>query len=164
MPFLRGLLPLTAMIACLLGMSCAASAGQNVKVCLVTILASQHDNKVDDLVKSIAAEVQKKKPRLKLKGFQVANMTCKSLATGQKWTVKLVDGQTAEVVIDQPADKDNWVVLRVTAPRQGEIQYGTVCGKYLPIVTRYKTKDKGDRLILAIMVKPCHKGKPEEKK
>jgi hypothetical protein len=151
-----------ATAASLLGAGQRSLAGDNVKVCVVTILASPRTDGVDPRLKGIAEEIQKKKSRLK--GFQLADMTCSSLATGEKWVIKLVDGQKAEVVIDQSADKDDSVVLRVRAPLQGEIKYRTVCGKFLPIVTRYKTKDKRDRLILAIMVKPCQRDKAARKK
>jgi hypothetical protein len=147
-----------AMIAYPLGAACPLQAQDSkVKVCLVTILASQHDEKVDEKLKSIAKEVQK--TYRKLKGFHLANMTCSSLAKEEKWVVDLVDGQKAEITIQQCADKEKCVILKVRAPRQGEIVYRTVCGKFLPIVTRYHTKDKKDRLILAVMVKPCQKAK-----
>jgi hypothetical protein len=139
----------------LFGPGLSARAGGRVKVAVVTILASKDSPEVDPRLKHIAEEVRKTKP--KLKGFQLANMTCKSLTQGEQWKVKLVDGQEAVVVVEQPANKQKNVILRVRAPRQGEIVYKTVCGKFLPIVTRYKTKKGGDRLIIAIMVKPCHK-------
>ena len=46
------------------------------------------------------------------------------------------------------------VSLSILAPSMGEIEYQTVCGKFLPIVTRYQTKSK-ERLILAVRVQPC---------
>ncbi len=54
--------------------------------------------------------------------------------------------------IKHGADKDNRVSLSIFVPSLGgEIEYQTVCGKFLPIVTRCKTKE-GERLILAIRV------------
>jgi hypothetical protein len=46
--------------------------------------------------------------------------------------------------------------LAVTPPLQGEIVYGCACGKFLPIITRFQTRD-GERLILAVRVEPCHR-------
>jgi hypothetical protein len=161
-PTARWLFLAGAMIAYLLGAVCPLQAQDNklkVKVCLVSILASQTDEKIDEKLKSIAKEVQKSKPELKLKGFHLANMTCSSLAKEEKWIVDLVEGQKAEITIHQCADKEKCVILKVRAPGRGEITYRTVCGKFLPIVTKYQTKDKKDQLILAIMVKPCQKGK-----
>jgi hypothetical protein len=68
---------------------------------------------------------------------------------------ELVDGKTVTVVVKQSADKENRVGVAVTAPDQGEIVYRTVCGKFLPIVSRYQTK-AGERLILAVRVQPCN--------
>ena len=50
----------------------------------------------------------------------------------------------------------------IPPPLVGEITYMTICGKFFPIVTRYQTKDK-DRLIIAVMVKPCNGEKRREK-
>jgi hypothetical protein len=132
-----------------------ASAGQRVKVTLVTILATTRDEPVDHRLHCIAREVRKKEPDLK--GFKLLNMNCHSVAPGEPWKVKLVDGQEAVVVVHHGADKDNRVELKLSAPLQGEIIYITVCGKFLPVVTRYTTKKKQDRLIIAVMVKPCHR-------
>jgi hypothetical protein len=132
-----------------------ACAGERVKVTLVTILATTRNEPVDNRLQCMAREVRKKEPELK--GFKVLTMNCKSLATGEKWTVDLVDGRKAVIVIHHGADKNNRVELKLAAPLQGEIVYNTVCGKFLPVVTRYTTKDKQDRLIIAVMVRPCHK-------
>jgi hypothetical protein len=135
----------------------APEPGHKIKVTIVTILATSKNKEVDKRLKCIAAEVQKKEPRLT--GFQLLSMQCRSLAVNEKFTFKLVDGQEAQVVVHHGADKEDRVELKVKAPLQGDIVYGTVCGKFLPIVTRYKTKKDKDRLIIAVMVKPCHKQK-----
>ena len=70
------------------------------------------------------------------------------------YDIGVVDEVTAQVIVKHGADKNNKVSLSVTAPEQGEIVYRTVCGKYLPIVTRYQTQ-ADERLMLAIEVKPC---------
>jgi hypothetical protein len=133
-----------------------AAAQGKLEVTVVTILASDRHDKVDPLLKCVAREVQKKDPTLR--GFELRRMTKKALAVGARGTFRLVDQKEAEVVVQEGPDKANWVGLAVTAPGQGEITYSVVCGKYLPIMTGYKTKNN-DRLLLAIMVKPCHKNK-----
>jgi hypothetical protein len=40
----------------------------------------------------------------------------------------------------------------------GEITYSTPCGKFLPIMTEYVTKN-GQVMILAVRVQPCSGGK-----
>jgi hypothetical protein len=144
-------------VLCFQGSLPAPDKTKRIKVTVVTILASTTKEFVDDRLKCIAQEVRKK--NVALKGFELHSMECKSLAVGEKWTCKLVDGQEAQIVIQHGADKENRVELKIKAPKQGDIVYGTVCGKFLPIVTRFKTKNKQERLIIAVMVKPCNKGK-----
>lgn len=137
-----------------LGRSPACQTGeQKVKVCVVAILASEKEGEIDPRLKSIAEEVRKREPQLK--SFELALMSCKSLPVGAKPAAfKLVEEQEAQVVVQHGSDQDDRVGLTVKAPLQGGITYRTVCGKFLPIVTRYKTAEK-KRLILAVMVKPC---------
>jgi hypothetical protein len=123
-----------------------------IKVTLVVILASEEGNTIDPRLKAIAAEVQELNPSLK--SFKLKTMTSKSLATGEKGTFALIDDKTAQVIVQHGADKNNKVALAIIPPDQGEIVYRTVCGKFLPIITRCQTKGK-ERLILAVRVQPC---------
>ncbi len=131
----------------------AACPNEKVKVTLVVILASEEGDFVDKRLKAIAKEIQEKNPNFK--SFKLETMTIKSLSPDEKAMFALVDEKSAQIVVKHGADKNNRVSLAVTAPDQGEIVYRTVCGKFLPIVTRYKTKAK-ERLILAIQVQPCN--------
>jgi hypothetical protein len=150
------------MLSCvvfLTGLACQPDAvpqTKNVKVTLVVILASEEPVHVDKQLVHIAKEVQKKRPELKC--FKLKCMSAQSLPVNTPATFNLVDKQTAEVVILQPADAKNRVILGVKPPLQGKFEYETVCGKFLPIVTRYETQ-KDERLILAIRVQPCNGGK-----
>ena len=141
-------LALTALAAQLV-----ACPNEKVKVTLVVILATEEGDFVDKRLKDFAKEVQEKYPTYK--SFKIKKMTSKSLAPAEKCVFKLVDDKTAQIVVKHGADKNNRVSLAVTAPDQGEIDYRTVCGKYLPIVTRYQTTGK-ERLMLAIQVQPCN--------
>ncbi len=125
---------------------------EKIKITLVVILASEEGNTIDPRLKAIAEEVRKLNPNLK--SFQLKTMTCKSLQPGEKGIFPLIDEKTAQVIVKHGADKDNKVGLAITPPDQGEIVYRTVCGKFLPIVTRCNTKCK-NRLILAVRVQPC---------
>jgi hypothetical protein len=127
--------------------------GAKIKVTVVVILASEEGNTIDPRLKAIAEEVQKLNPNLK--SFQLKTMTCKSLEAGEKAIFPCIDDKTAEVTVKQASDKNNKVGLAIVPPDQGEIIYRTVCGKFLPIVTRCKTKAKEERLILAVRVQPC---------
>jgi hypothetical protein len=125
---------------------------ESIKITLVVILASEEGDKIDPRLKAIAAEIQKLNPNLK--SFCLKTMQSKSLKPGDKVSWPLVDDKEAQMLVKHGANQDNRVSLAVTAPSMGEIEYQTVCGKFLPIVTRYQTKNR-ERLILAIRVQPC---------
>ncbi len=145
-------LSLLTLSALWLGGPAAVRAEEKVRVTVVAILATDRNNKVDDRLKCIAEEVRKVEP--KLTGFQMGQITCTPVAVGNSYKVPLVEKATAEVVIQQGADKDNRVKLKIKAPKMGDLVYTCACGKFFPIVTRYQTKDK-ERLIIAVMVRPC---------
>jgi hypothetical protein len=126
---------------------------EEVKVSVVAILATDRDDKVDPKLECIAKEVKKKDP--KLTGVRQGVMTCKPVKVGSKEKFDLVEDQVVCVTIDHAADKNNRVQLKIKAPMLGEITYDTCCGKFLPVMTPYKTKD-GDVLFIAIRVQPCH--------
>ena len=131
----------------------AACPNEKVKVSLVVILASEQGDFIDKRLKEFAKEVQEQHPNYK--SFKIKTMSSKSLAPKEKGVFKLVDDKTAQIIVLHGADKQNRVSLAITAPEQGEIEYRTVCGKYLPIVTRCQTKTK-ERLMLAVQVQPCN--------
>jgi len=134
-----------------------AHAGDEIRVCVVAILATDQNTKVDSKLQCIAKEIQKKEPSLT--GFRLSTVNCKALALGAKENFCLVEGEVAALSLQQGMDKDERVQLTVKAPTVGEITYTTTCGKYFPLVTSYQTKDK-ERLIIAIMVRtPACKGK-----
>lgn len=147
-------------LLCVLGLtvglvgSVARGGAEEVKVTVVVILATDRNSDVAHELNRIAQEVRKKYPHLT--GFRLEQITCKSLPVGESEKFALIDEEVATVVVRHAADSKNRVGLTVKAPLQGEIQYTTCCGKFLPIVTRYETK-AGDRLILAIRVQPCKK-------
>ena len=149
------LLPLIAVFAAVATLACACPCHDEkdpVKVTLVLILASEEGNTIDPRLKAIAAEVQKMDP--KLKSFTLKTMQSKSIKPGERVSLPLVESKTLDMQIKHGANKDNRVSLSIFVPNMGEIEYQTVCGKFLPIVTRCKTKE-GERIILAIRVQPC---------
>jgi hypothetical protein len=122
---------------------CQAPAKQpeaKVKVTVVVILASERCQFIDPRLKKVAAELQKSNPNLT--GFNLVSMTDMSLAPEAKGSILCVEGEKVEVLLHHCADKDNKVCLTVTAPLQDELMYRTVCGKFLPIVTPYQTKER----------------------
>lgn len=125
---------------------------KKVKVTVVVILASEEGNTIDAKLTAIAEEIRIKNPSFK--SFHLKSMSTKSLAADEKTVFPLVDKKTVAITIKHEADKEKRVSLAVIAPDQGEIVYRCVCEKFLPIVTRYQTKNK-ERLILAIRAQPC---------
>ena len=123
-----------------------------IKVTLVLILASEEGNTIDPRLKAIAEEIQKLNRNLK--SFSLKSMQSKSLKPGDRVSLPLIEDKKVDLVVNSGADMDNRVRLSVFAPSMGEIEYQSVCGKFLPIVTRCKTKS-GERLILAIRLQPC---------
>jgi uncharacterized protein YlxW (UPF0749 family) len=123
-----------------------------VTVSVVAILATDQNEKVEKKLTGVAAEVQKLNP--KLTGFQTAKETRKDLAIDTPHKFDLVEGQGVTITIEEAANKDNKNRLKVSPPTLGDITYCTTCGKFLPIITEYKTKD-GEVLIIAIRVQPC---------
>lgn len=149
---MRGAVAVIAVGLVALGGPAAEDPTDRVKVTLVTILASEDGDAVDDRLTAIAEEIRKVNPNLK--SFRLKEMTTRSLPADEPTMFPLVEDKAAKVVVKHGADKDNRVGLSITPPGQGEIVYRTVCGKFLPIVTRYHTKAK-ERLILAVRVQPC---------
>jgi hypothetical protein len=133
---------------------CAAQAPKgNVKVSIVVVVASENDDKIDPKLKAIAEEVQQVDP--KLKGFRLVKMVCLSIPPQGKESFDLLADQKAIVQIEQPADKENKVTLKLTPPLMGDITYTTCCGKFLPVVTRYRP-NPGELLLFAVRVQPCN--------
>lgn len=148
-------LTLSCLLAPIAG-ACGEKKPKEVRVSVVVILASEKGDGIDKKLAEIAKEVRKVHP--KLLHFELANLSCKSLSVDKADKFELVEDQTAEVTILKAADKANKVCVKVAPPMMGEITYSTPCGKFLPILTPYKTK-KGQTLILAVRVQPCDGGK-----
>jgi hypothetical protein len=125
---------------------------ETVEVAVIAILASDTKDKIDPQLACIAKQVRKK--HKELKGFRLATLTRKSLAIGARGSFDLIDEKVAVTVL-RGADEKNRVQVKVGPPRMGEITYDTCCGKFLPIVTPVRTKDK-ELLILAVCVRTCH--------
>jgi hypothetical protein len=125
---------------------------ETVDVSVLVILASERDKTTDAKLACIAREVQQE--HANLIGFQIVTMTKKPLAVGTKETFELVGEQKAAITVKRAADEKNRIEVKIAPPRMGEITYNTCCGKFLPIVTPYRTKNN-DLLILAVRVQPC---------
>jgi len=139
-------------IALLIVRAPACGAGDEIKVTVVAVLATSKNKDVDEKLKCLAQEVQKKEPNLT--GFRFKIQSCKKLSVGDTFKFPLVDNEVAEVSIQRGKGKDDRIGLTVKPPLAGEITYDSCCGKFFPIITRYQTKNE-ERLIIAIGVQCC---------
>jgi hypothetical protein len=134
----------------------------SVQVTVAVILASA-DGTVDDRLKCVACEVHKLHP--KLNGFHLGTTTTHCVSLGKSATFPLVDGQEASVTVKRCTEYPGRYCLEVKSKALvGEMTYSSVCGKYFPLVTGYKTKDNKDQLIIAFKVESCaDKDRPKDK-
>jgi hypothetical protein len=145
-----------AMLALLLSSwltSIVRAGDDKIRVAVVVILASETSDKVDPKLECVAREARKRNS--KLTGFRLAQTCCKPLTVGTTEVFDLGNKQQVTVLIQEGIDKDNRVRLKVTPPSMSEIVYTTCCGKYLPIFTPIQN-EKGELLIIAVCVQPCH--------
>jgi hypothetical protein len=140
-----------------LATAAAPPSAPSVRVSVVAILASETDDRIDRRLECLASEVRRMNP--KLIGFRYATMTCKSAPVNREDVFDLVGDQKVKLTVEKSADADGRYQVKVTPPEMGEITYDTCCGKFLPILTRYRTDKKNELLIIAIRVQPCHGGK-----
>ncbi|MFO0810997.1 MAG: hypothetical protein U0746_20400 [Gemmataceae bacterium] len=134
----------------------SAARAQDVRVTVVAIAASDRTTIVNPKLAEIAREVKKHDPSLT--GFRIANTESQEFTVGQKQSFKKLvdDDASADITVTAKNDTKHRVRLAVKPPSVGEIVYETGYDKFFPIVTRYTAKT-GERLIVAIMVKPVTK-------
>jgi len=162
---MRPSLLIALLLGCLMFAAGPVAAGDpppdHVKITVAVILANG-DGKVDEHVKCVAREVRKSHP--KLTGYHVGPTLIESVPLDGSKTFKLVDGQEAKIRVKRCADCPGRFCLVIESSALfGEMAYDSVCGKYFPLVTGYKTKDHGDQVILAFKVESCA-GKEKDKK
>jgi hypothetical protein len=128
---------------------------QEVRVTVVAVLATSDKNapKPDKELSALAAAIQINNPELV--GFRRGVMTNKPVAIGSEDSFPLVDGETATVTVMQGVDNKKMIRVKVKPPGLNEITLNSCCGKFVPFLTSYETKDKKERLIIAVMVNPC---------
>jgi hypothetical protein len=123
-----------------------------VRVQVVVILASEKSTEIAKKCECVAREVQKMNP--KLTGFRMDKVSTLSMPIGSAYDFELIENQKTNITIENAAEKMERVRLKVGPPQMGEITYSTPCGKFLPIITPYRTK-KDEVVILAIRVQQC---------
>jgi uncharacterized protein VirK/YbjX len=137
-----------------------ARGAENVQVTVLAILASSEDDKITDCIKEIAQAIRSKEKQLT--HFELQRTFKESIGLGKSVTIKLVDEVTMELTVNEKTDCEGRIKLSITPPKMGELTYSCSCGKYFPIATDYYTANK-ERLFIAVMAKPCFKGKDKKK-
>jgi hypothetical protein len=117
----------------------AKKQDQKIKVTVVVILANDRCVFIDPRLKLIAAEAKSLLPDLP--GFNLSSMTQSTVEVGEQLKVQCVEKSNVEITIRTCVDEDNKICLSITPPLQGELTYRTACGKFFPIMTRYKTEE-----------------------
>ena len=125
-----------------------------IKVTIVAVLASSRHQNIDPRLKELAVGLKKKNP--KWTGFEVERSACASIKVGGEATVKIMDDFKVTIEIKERNPATGCVSFMIKPDTVSELGYTCCCDKFFPVITRYDTKDK-DRLVLAIMAKPCKK-------
>jgi hypothetical protein len=133
------------------------AAGEPVQVVVLVVLASDKGTKVDEKVAAIASEVTKKNPQLTC--FRLLDTVNQNVPIGELKAIELVEKATMDLVINEKTNDEGRMTMTVKPPKLDEITYACTCGKFFPIITNYYTAN-GERLIVAIMAKPCKKKQP----
>ncbi|HEX4591619.1 MAG TPA: hypothetical protein VH120_16905 [Gemmataceae bacterium] len=136
-----------------------AVQAQDVRVTVVTVLATDKNTDVDPKLKDLKREVMSREPTLT--GYRIGKTGHRDINVGQKQAIKLFDDKdySTDVTLVAKDDTRKRVTIEVKAPLVGAIRYDTVYDKFFPIVTPAVVD--GERLIIAYMVKPAGKtGKP----
>lgn len=137
------------------GFAGTARAGDEVRVTVIVILGSSDPKAptAEDL-EDIAKQLRKKDRSLH--GFRMGRTTCKSIPVGGKESFPLADDEVVVVLVLRGVQADEKLQLEIKPPNtKGPIHYSCCCGKYFPVMTDYYTRDKKERVILAVMADPC---------
>ncbi|HEX4592462.1 MAG TPA: hypothetical protein VH120_21205 [Gemmataceae bacterium] len=134
------------------------ASAQDVRVTVVTILASDKPGEVNPKLKDLAQEVRKVEPNLS--AFRLGKTGHRNVTVGQKEAIKLFDNKdySTDVTVLAKDDTKKRVTIEVKPPMAGAIAYETSYNKFFPIVTRAVVD--GERLIIAYSVKPAEKTAP----
>lgn len=142
--------PLLALAVAFAASPIARAEEDPVRVTVVVVYATTTPSAVNPKLAALAEEVKKRDPELN--GFRLIETYQKAVPLGESHTFDLPEKQTFKVTVDRPRDKENRVGLTIQPPGLGPISYGCTCGKFLPVVTPYKTKG-GEHFIVAVMAK-----------
>jgi hypothetical protein len=135
-------------------MSPGSVRAEDIRVTVIAILASTDKNApVDKELTAVAAAIRQSNPEFI--GFRCGRMTSLPIPIGKEESFPLVDDETATVAIMQGMDKKAMIRVKVKPPLLGEVTMCCCCNKFVPFMTPYDTKEKKERLFVAVMVNTC---------
>lgn len=122
---------------------------------IITVMATDKSADVDPKLKDLAREVRNREPTLT--GYRLGKTGHRDINVGQKEAIRLFDDKdySTDVKLLAKNDSRKRVTIEIKPPLVGAISYETCYDKFFPIVTRAVVD--GERLIIAIMVKPVEK-------
>src|SRR5947209_2692249 len=108
---------------------------QDVRVTVVTIMATNRNTDVNAKLKDLVDEVKKRDPSLT--GFRLGTTACKEINVGQKEVIRLIEDKAwTDIKLLAKNDSRERVTIEVKPPMVGAITYETCYGKFFPIITR----------------------------
>jgi hypothetical protein len=142
-------------VFCVVTAATDRACAQDVRVTVVTILASDKSDFVDPKLKDLAQEVKSREPNLK--GYRLGKTAHRDISFNQKQAIRLFDDKdySTDVTLIGKDDTGKRAEIEIKPPLIGAIRYQTAYDKFFPIVTRAVVD--GERLIIAYMVKPAEK-------
>lgn len=126
-------------------------AEEEISVTVLVMVATEKNSVVEEKLKTLCESIKAKEP--KLTGLTLAQTHNEKIKIGGSKEIDLGNEKKFIVTIVQKKDSDK-VTLKVRPPVGGEISYTCNCGAYLPVCTGI-TNANGDRIIVAVMAKPC---------
>lgn len=126
-------------------------AEEEISVTTLVMIATEKNAVVEEKLKSISESIRVKEP--KLTGLTLAHTYHQNIKIGASKEIDLGDDKKFTITLIQKKDSDK-VTLRLRPPVGGEISYTCSCGAYVPVCTGL-TNANGDRIIVAVMAKPC---------
>ena len=124
-----------------------------LSVTVLAVLASQTKEEIEKPLVKIAEEARKKDPTLK--GFELNRKTVISIPMGETKKIPLAGDYFVEVTINAKPDADGKVTMTIKPPKMDQITYSCLCDRFVCVVTDVTIGKNKERLIVAIMAKPC---------
>lgn len=126
------------------------AAAEPIRVTVIVVHAHTDSRKIDPRLKQFAGMVRKKHPEWT--GFSLERVARTTVPVGLSHAVEFAEDKFVNVGV--MAKKGGQICLSLKIPGMKKVVYDCSCGKYLPLLTRLKTKG-GARIIVAVMAKPC---------